>query len=836
MDTKLKKYKLIRIICFLLSIVCVCTSGFAVYRGISFGVQAGYFYGVDNYREAVYDTRRSTSFLYEVGLSYYALRRAFVTYNDGAIFEDEAFKKHLEERATERVEEIVREDSEQYQQYADEYNKWLRQINVDNGGYYGESAWLEGHGTLSPDDSHPFSEDSYFMLNADRTVGINVENIRKDAEFNLGEDFNLDIYKNEYKHLKYYLSTLGALQYFLVDNTTGKIYTNSGFKTAEEFQKAYADKTWFVSSSDNFQTVTVGEEFKKISNSSMSPSYYRYGTDDTELVQTKDGVILSPSNYMYEFLTAIRYGYSHYYSEYDYVIGSSTLFEAGPCTVYLSYDFSNCSGDTDPFWDIEVNYQYAAGNLERDVIIGVVSIALLLILTLIILILAGKKPVHLNWQNKIPGDLHLIISIAAAVGMGVLTFWCAVYALEYYESRGVFYPLCWVAAIASAVVCYSLLINGLVTFIQNIAGKVFVKRLFILLPIRLIKKLVQRLTANKTHLKNGVRRRFMIIVPIYALISAVCWLTLASLSWEVGLAIFIGIVLLLISVAFFVLLYYYAKSLDKIRETVAKTQQGDFDVQFDCNSMPKAMVDFASDISEMRSGMQLAIDSAVREQKAKTELITNVSHDLKTPLTSIVTYADLIARSTEGNEEVKEYSEVLTEKSMRLKHLIDDLTEATRVSTGAVELHPTKVNLCELAAQAVGENTDAFEKSSVEPIISNNGKNPVVFADGQKTYRVLENVISNITKYSMPGTRAYVTVGEENGMGSVVFRNISAAPLNISADELMERFVRGDSARTGEGSGLGLSIAKNLCELQGGKFEISIEGDMFTSRVLLPLA
>lgn len=833
MDTKSKKYKLIRIICFLLSIVCVCTSGFAVYRGISFGVQAGYFYGTENFRQNIYDTRRSTSFLYEVGLSYYALRRTFVTYNDGEIFEAETFKKHLEERAAERVEEMVREDSEQYQQYADEYNKWLLNDYSEN---YNEEYWLEGHGTLGPDDSRPFSNDSYFLLNEDRTVGVNVENIRKDAERNLGEDFNLDIYKNEYKHLKYYISTLGALQYFLIDNTTGKNYTNSGFKTAEEFQEAYADKTWFVSSSDNFRTVTVGEEFKKISNSSMDAMYYRYGTDNTELVQTKDGVILSPSNYIYEFLTAIRYGYSHYYGEYDYIIGSSTLFEAGPCTVYLSYDFDARATDTDPFWDVEVNYQHAAGSLERDVIIGAVSIALLLILTLIILVFAGKKPVHLNWQNKIPGDIHLIVSIAAAVGMGVLAFWCAAYTLEYYDRREWIYPLGSAGCIASTVVCYAFLINGLVTFIQSVAGKVFIKRLFILLPIRLIKKLIHQLTANKTHLKNGVRRRFMIVVPVYAVILAACWLTLAATTWEVGLAIFIGIVLLLVSVAFFVLLYYYAKSLDKIRETVEKTQQGDFDVQFDCNSMPKAMVDFASDISEMRSGMQVAIDSAVREQKAKTELITNVSHDLKTPLTSIVTYADLIARSTEGNEEVKEYSEVLTEKSMRLKTLIDDLTEASRVSTGAVELHPTKVDLCELAAQAVGENTAAFEKSGVEPIINSNGTKPVVFADGQKTYRVLENVISNITKYSMPGTRAYVTVGEENGMGTVVFRNISAAQLNITADELMERFVRGDSARTGEGSGLGLSIAKNLCELQGGKFEISIDGDMFTTRVYLPKA
>ena len=706
---------------------------------------------------------------------------------------------------------------------------------TDYDEHYDNYYWLEGYGQISPSEKHPFDESNYFVLNENGTVGVNYERLREEAKGNLGSEFDLNVYKNEYKHLKYYISTLGALQYFLVDNTTGKVYTNSGFETAEEFQNAYGEKNWFVSSSDNFNTVTVGEEFKGISDSSMSPSYYRYGTDDNELVQTKDGVILSDSNYIYEFLTAIRYGYSRYFNQLDYIVGSSSLFEAGPCTVYLSYDLG-CAGENDPFWRIENEYREAVVGLERDVALGLISLAMLAILTLVILILAGKKPVHLNWQNKIPGDLHFLVSIGAAVGMGALAVWCAAYTLEYYDRREWIYPLGGVGCTASAVVCYSFLINGLVTLIQNIAGKVFVKRLFILLPIRLIKRFANRLAANKTDLKNGIRRRFLIIVPIYAVILAACWLTLAATTWEVGLAIFVGIVLLLVSAAFFVLLYYYAKSLDKIRETVAKTQQGDFDVQFDCNSMPKSMVDFANDISAMRSGMKLAVDSAVKEQKAKTELITNVSHDLKTPLTSIITYADLIARSTQGNEEVKEYSEVLTEKSMRLKHLIDDLTEATRVSTGAIELHPTKVDLCELAAQAVGENTAAFEKSGVEPIINSNGAKPVVFADGQKTYRVLENIISNITKYSMPGTRAYVTVGEENGMGTVVFRNISAAPLNITADELMERFVRGDSARTGEGSGLGLSIARDLCELQGGRFEISIEGDMFTSRVLLPMA
>ena len=813
----------------MLCVVCVCTSGVAVSRVADFGLQAGYYYGMDTIIKSRGDVERSVSFLYEVGLSYYALRRAFVTYNDGAIFEDEAFKKHLDEKAAERMEEYVNDRAKAFKLYAEEYNDWLENDYTEN---YNENYWLEGYGTLSPSDKTPFDGNSNYVLNEDGTIGVNYEELRREAKANLGYDYDIDVYKNEYKHLKSYISTLGALQYFLVDNTTGKVYTNSGFETAEEFKDAYAEHSWFVSSTDNFETVTIGDKFKKLSETSPTAVRYSYG-EEADIVQTQDGIILTPSAYTYEFFTAIRYGYSHYTDRYGYIVGSTSLFEAGPCTVYLGYELTKASAN-DPFVAIEKEYGEAISGLELFVKFGLLSLALLIILTLVILFLAGKKPVHLNWQNKIPGDIHLIVSIAAAIGMGFLAFWCAAYTLEYYYRREWIYPLGSAGCIASAVVCYSFLINGLVTLIQNIAGKVFVKRLFILLPIRLIKRFANRLAANKTDLKNGIRRRFLIIVPIYFVLSVIGWIIFIANSYSEGLSLFISFLFLLVNAALFVLLYYYAKALDKIRETVAKTQQGDFDVQFDCNSMPKAMVDFASDISEMRSGMKLAVDSAVREQKAKTELITSVSHDLKTPLTSIINYADLIARSTEGNEEVKEYSEVLTEKSMRLKNLIDDLTEATRVSTGAIELHPTKVDLCELAAQAVGENTGAFEKSGVEPIINNNGSKPIVFADGQKTYRVLENIISNITKYSLSGTRAYVTVGEENGMGMVMFRNISAAPLNISADELMERFVRGDSARTGEGSGLGLSIARDLCELQGGKFEISIDGDMFTSRVYLP--
>lgn len=826
MDTKSKKYKIIRFICFFLCLLCVGTSAFSVCRVAAFGVKAGYFYGTDNFKIALHDARRSTYFLNEVGLAYYSVRRAYITYDEGEIFESDSFKKHLEEKKENDIQDYVNQNSKQLEKRAEEYNK---QYKADP---YASEYWVDGYGWLFPEAFE--SWDSY-TVNDDGTVSVNYDTLRQEAVANFEEQYDLTAYKNEYKHLKSYISRLGALEYFLVDNTTGEIFTNSSFKTADEFKKAYMESTWFVSSDDNFESATVGTQFKSISDSS-SVSYNFYGNNSDDIAQTHDGIILGDSNYLYEFFTAIRYGYSAYYSSLGYIVGPSSLFEAGPCTVYLSFDESRITAD-DPFEEIYSEYYDTAKHLERDVTAGVVALILLAIFSFVILHLAGKKPISLNWQNKVPGEIHFVLSVGLAVGCGALGLWLGVMGADtYYNYRSEWFSyLWWAGSTLAAVLCYSFLLNGFVTLIQSIKGKVFVHNLLIVMPYRFVKMISRRLADNSSDLKKGVRRQYKILIPIYLAASAFCWFIIAAAD-DAGF-ILLGITgLVLVNIILCVLLYYYAKALDKIRETVTKSQQGDFDIEFNCNSMPQPMVNLAEDISEMRDGMKVAIDSAVKAQQAKTELITNVSHDLKTPLTSIITYTDLIQRSSIEDETVQGYAAVLVEKSMRLKQLIDDLTEATKVSTGAVELQLTEVSLCELAMQAIGENEDALEKSGIDVRFITGDIKPVVIADGQKTYRVLENVISNITKYAMSGTRAYVTVAVKDGMGVVVFQNISSSPLNISADELMERFVRGDAARSGEGSGLGLSIAKDLCELQGGKFEIHIEGDMFTSRVFLPLS
>ncbi len=238
----------------------------------------------------------------------------------------------------------------------------------------------------------------------------------------------------------------------------------------------------------------------------------------------------------------------------------------------------------------------------------------------------------------------------------------------------------------------------------------------------------------------------------------------------------------------------------------------------------------ASDFSEL----QKAVIKAVRDERTKTELITNVSHDLKTPLTSVINYIDLLKQCDISDEKALEYMGVIDEKSIKLKRLIEDLIEASKVSGGNITLNKTKLNLNELATQAIVEEGSELEKRGLKLIFNESEQKVIVTADGTKIYRVLENLLSNACKYSAPDSRVYASVYSDGGYGYFEIKNISGEPLNISAEELTERFVRGDASRNRDGNGLGLSIAKDLCRLNDGELIITIDGDLFKAVVKLP--
>ena len=288
--------------------------------------------------------------------------------------------------------------------------------------------------------------------------------------------------------------------------------------------------------------------------------------------------------------------------------------------------------------------------------------------------------------------------------------------------------------------------------------------------------------------------------------------------------------------AAYLLLLRHATALDEIRAALQQAKQGNLSSELNPEHMPAGMKALAEGILGMRQGMDAAVRQAVAGERMRTELITNVSHDLKTPLTSVINYVDLLRREGITEEERGDYLATLAQKSEQLGRLVEDLVEASKASSGTVELRPVEVNLHELALQAVGENSDSLTAQGIELIIQAPEEIPAVWADSQKTWRIIENLMSNVKKYTMPGTRVYLQLTREGGFGGLVIKNISSAPLNIPAEELTQRFVRGDMVRSGEGSGLGLSIADSLCKAQGGRFELQADGDLFKAGMWLPLA
>ncbi len=241
-------------------------------------------------------------------------------------------------------------------------------------------------------------------------------------------------------------------------------------------------------------------------------------------------------------------------------------------------------------------------------------------------------------------------------------------------------------------------------------------------------------------------------------------------------------------------------------------------------------------LQSIQLGIQKAVDEQTRAERMKTELITNVSHDIKTPLTSIVNYVDLLEKEDIQPEKAKEYVDVLNRQAARLKKLTEDLVEASKASSGSLPVHLALTDVNVLLSQLAGDYLEKLEAAQLEPIFKPAPSQPAVQADGQLLSRVLGNLFSNICKYAMPGTRVYFESAADEKTVSITFKNISKYELNIPAEELMARFVRGDRSRHTEGSGLGLSIAQSLTELQGGTFRIEIDGDLFKAIVTFPQA
>ena len=293
-----------------------------------------------------------------------------------------------------------------------------------------------------------------------------------------------------------------------------------------------------------------------------------------------------------------------------------------------------------------------------------------------------------------------------------------------------------------------------------------------------------------------------------------------------GAGVFL-LALMAVDVAVMIFAIRKADGLDLIMDGLKKISDGELQYKIKTDTLTGKQKVMAEYINNIGSGLDAAVENSLKKERMQTELITNVSHDLKTPLTSIINYVDLMKRENPTDPKIQEYLRILDEKSQRLKVLTEDVVEASKASTGNIKLEMNDIDFVEMVQQVIGELEEKFKEKNLTMMVHFTDEPSIIYADGQRMWRVLENVFGNVVKYAMEGTRVYAEISNRNKKVTFSLKNISAQPLNISADELTERFIRGDVARNTEGSGLGLSIAKSLTELQGGEFKLYLDGDLF---------
>lgn len=272
----------------------------------------------------------------------------------------------------------------------------------------------------------------------------------------------------------------------------------------------------------------------------------------------------------------------------------------------------------------------------------------------------------------------------------------------------------------------------------------------------------------------------------------------------------------------------------KIQQALELISTGALDTKLDVSEFHGQEKEVAEAVNHIRDGLMESVNESLKNEKLKADLITNVSHDIKTPLTSIVNYVDLLKRENLGNENARNYIRILDEKSQRLKQLTEDLVETSKITSGNVKLDMQKIDMVELLYQTGGEFNERFEARNLTIVTKIPNKSMYIYADGRQLYRSLENLYTNAAKYALENTRVYVELSNNDNKAVFTIKNVSKNELDIVSDgkvDLTERFVRGEKSRTTEGSGLGLSIAKNLTTLMGGKFEINVDGDLFIATI-----
>lgn len=706
------------------------------------------------------------------------------------------------------------------------YNKAVRLIYDDNGGVI--ARYYPGYYA--------------FKVNRDELKKQLVSSVALNGFYSSYEEFYEQYLGNE-KRIKEHA---GSVRYFICDNSGSCITNIEGFnskidkkKISDYFGKlgtySYShDGTIYLSDGMYYSDVYLDWFARNNDNFYYNDEEYAVVTHTTMLETTAHIVVpttLSGTEYTDESGEAVTVPET---TRVSASLVQQNSITANDIELYIGFD-KNAEYETCHFATVKSNIEKAAEIISDCLFTCGILGMLLLICIFYLIAITGKRKgsneIHLYKTDKIFPEIR----IALDGGLGFLCGCGIYYFLDVYIDTMMkkTVGLCLlVLVIAFFLICLDLILY----LVRHIKNRSLLKNIFIVWCVRKLMKYGRRIKAfindkllYTKELKKTVIIRTAILVGINIIVGGASYLFGAGDIW--GLSIIIIIALFLFDLYVLYRGLRFAGGVDKLFNVIKELHEGNTNVHIEKNALPDYLYLPAENLQCLSEGIKAAVDEAVRQEKTKTELITNVSHDLKTPLTSIINYVDLMKKCDITDETALSYLQVLSEKSDRLKVLIEDLVEASKASAGALSVDFVCVSCRELIGQLLGEFEESFEERNLSLILSVPENDVMIKADSKHIYRVLENLFVNIRKYALESTRVYITVTEIGDKGIINLKNISAAPLNISADELKERFVRGEQSRTTEGNGLGLSIAENLCTLQNGSLGIEINGDLFSVTV-----
>lgn len=465
--------------------------------------------------------------------------------------------------------------------------------------------------------------------------------------------------------------------------------------------------------------------------------------------------------------------------------------------------------------------------------LGLLLVAALLYVYL--LCAAGRRPgaegVQPGRLHRVPTDVLYVCAAGLAALLLALASLLAFGGTLVYASVSAFVPLLLVFAVCGTGEAL-LLVGVSMSTAVRVKTRTWLSSMLVYRALRCLLRGARSAWSGVSAVLHGLPLVWKLLLACggYVLLSVVL-INEAFYSSDLYLLLY-----LLLSAAGALLLCRYAVGFDRLRRGAQKLAGGDLACRVETKGMPRGVRTLAEDLGRVSEGAQRALEARMKSERMKTDLITNVSHDLKTPLTSIVNYVELLKKEELHNETAAGYVAVLDRQAQRLKKLTEDVVEASKASSGAINVRLAQLDAAELIRQCAAEYGERFAAAQLTPVLRLPDGPLLVRADGRLLWRVFDNLLGNAVKYAMPGTRVYFDAEAQHNEALLSVRNISREPLEKSGDELMERFVRGDASRRAEGSGLGLSIAGSLMALQGGTLAVLPDGDLFRADVRLPLA